>query len=80
MKQLEKGLVLCVAGNTMDYFHETGLLDAMERVMLRDRFFDRVKAREMVVLDACSRELESRESGWDDRLRRAYEVGLCNFS
>jgi NAD(P)H dehydrogenase (quinone) len=76
MKQLEKGLVLCVAGNTMDYFHETGLLEAMERVMLRDRFFDRVNAGEMIVLDASSRELESRESGWDDRLRRAYEAGV----
>jgi len=76
MKQLEKGLVLCVAGNTIDYFHETGLLEAMEKVMLQDRFFDRVKAREMIILDASSRELESRESGWDARLRRAYEAGL----
>jgi NAD(P)H dehydrogenase (quinone) len=42
MKQLEKGLVLCVAGNTMEYFHETGLLDALKKVMLRDRLFDRV--------------------------------------
>jgi hypothetical protein len=49
-------------------------------VYAHPRFFDRVKAGEMIVLDASSRELESRESGWDARLRRAYEAGRHNFS
>jgi NAD(P)H dehydrogenase (quinone) len=75
MKQLEKGLILCVAGNTMAYFEETGLLEAMERVMLRDRFFDRVKTKEMIVLDDMSREFPNRERNRRERLRRAFEAG-----
>jgi NAD(P)H dehydrogenase (quinone) len=77
MKQLEKGLVLCVAGNTMEYFHETGLLDSMQRVMLQDRLFDRVKTKEMIVLDAASRELESRKANWDQHLKRAFDAGAA---
>ncbi|MDR2029647.1 MAG: NAD(P)H-dependent oxidoreductase [Treponema sp.] len=75
MKQLEKGLIICVAGNTMEYFERTGLLKAMEQVMLQDRLFDRVKAREMLVLDAASRELPQRQALWDSHLRRAFEAG-----
>ena len=75
MKQLEKGLVLCVAGNTLEYFKETGLGEAMERAMLRDRFFDRVKVREMIIFDATSRELPDRELNREKHLKRAFEVG-----
>jgi NAD(P)H dehydrogenase (quinone) len=79
MKQLEKGLVLCVAGNTMDYFRKTGILEAMKKVMLDDRLFDRVKSKDMIVLDAASRELESRATNWDSHLRRAFEAGKLLF-
>jgi NAD(P)H dehydrogenase (quinone) len=75
MKQLEKGLVLCVAGNTGEYFAETGFLDSMKRVMLDDRLFDRVKSREFIVLPATSRELESRQANWDAHLARAFRAG-----
>jgi NAD(P)H dehydrogenase (quinone) len=75
MRQLEKGLVLCVAGNTMDYFHETGLLEAMEKVMLQDRLFDRVKAKQFILLDAASRELESRKTRWEEHLQTAFIAG-----
>ncbi|GHU08539.1 flavodoxin family protein [Spirochaetia bacterium] len=77
MRQLEKGLVLCSAGNTEEYFHETGLLDAMKKVMLHDRFFDRVKRREFIVLDGTSRELASRESKRERHLQRAFEAGAA---
>jgi NAD(P)H dehydrogenase (quinone) len=80
MKLLEKGLALCVTGNTMAYFDETRLLEAMERVMLRDRFFDRVKTREMIVLDGMSREFPCRDKNREERLRRAFEAGACFFS
>jgi NAD(P)H dehydrogenase (quinone) len=76
MKQLEKGLVLCVAGNTMEYFHETGILGALEKVMLQDRLFDRVKSKEFVIFDGASRELESRKSRWEDHLARAFKTGV----
>ena len=75
MKQLEKGLVLCVAGNTMEYFETTGLGEAMKKVMLRDRLFDRVKTKEMIIFDAASRELQAREINREKHLRRAFEAG-----
>jgi NAD(P)H dehydrogenase (quinone) len=75
MKQLEKGLMLCIAGNTMEYFHETGLLDAMEKVMLRDRLFDRVKQKEMILLDNTSREFPAREENWEKHLGRVFAAG-----
>jgi NAD(P)H dehydrogenase (quinone) len=75
MKQLEKALLICVAGNTLEYFERTGLLKAMEQVMLQDRLFDRVKAKEMLVLEATSRELPQRQTLWDSHLRRAFEAG-----
>ena len=75
MKQLEKGLVLCVAGNTLEYFQRTGLGEAMRRVFLDDRFFDRVKKKELIILDATSRELPEREANRDRHLRRAFEAG-----
>jgi len=75
MKQLEKGLVLCVAGNTLEYFERTGLGEAMRRVFLDDRFFDRAKEKELIILDATSRELPEREAGRDRHLQRAFEAG-----
>ena len=75
MKQLKKGLILCVAGNTLEYFEQTGLGEAMKRVMLEDRLFDRVKSKEMIILDTTSRELPERELNRDKHLRRAFEAG-----
>jgi NAD(P)H dehydrogenase (quinone) len=75
MKQLEKGLVIVSAGNTMEYFERTGILDAMKKVILDDRLFDRVKTREILVLDATSRELADRERNWDAHLKRAFDAG-----
>ena len=75
MKQLEKGLVLCVAGNTLEYFERTGLGEAMRRVFLDDRLFDRVKQKELIILDATSRELAERETNRLKHLKRAFEAG-----
>jgi len=75
MKQLEKGLVLCSAGNTEKYFRETGILGALEKVMLDDRIFDRAKAKELILLDGTSRETSSREENWKSNLERAFQAG-----
>jgi len=75
MKQLEKGLVICSAGNTMEYFHQTGILGALEKVMLYDRLFDRVKEKELVILDGTSREKELRETNREAHLQRAFRAG-----
>ncbi|MDR2258352.1 MAG: NAD(P)H-dependent oxidoreductase [Treponema sp.] len=75
MKRLERALVICSAGNTMEYFHRTGLLEAMKKVMLNDRLFDRAKRKEMIVLDGTSREIPGRERNWDTHLERAFRAG-----
>ena len=76
MKQLEKGMILCVAGNTLEYFERTGLGEAMRRVFLDDRFFDRVKQKELIILDAASRELPERETNRIKHLKRAFDAGV----
>jgi NAD(P)H dehydrogenase (quinone) len=75
MKQLEKGLALCVAGNTLEYFDRTGLGEAMKKVMLQDRLFDRVRSGEMIIFDATSRELPERELNRERYLKRAFDAG-----
>jgi NAD(P)H dehydrogenase (quinone) len=76
MKQLEKGLVICTAGNSLEYFRQTGFLEAMKKVMLEDRLFDRVKAKEMLVLEETSRENPAREAKWEEHLRRVFDLGV----
>ena len=75
MKQLEKALFLVSAGNTLEYLDETGIGDAMKKVMLGDRIFDRAKQKEMIILDGTSREKEYRKLNWDKHLKRAFEAG-----
>ena len=75
MKTLEKGLILCSAGNPIDRLEESGILGSMKKVMLGDRLFGRVKQAEFVVFDNTSRENELRERNWDQNLKTAYEKG-----
>jgi NAD(P)H dehydrogenase (quinone) len=75
MKQLEKGLVIVCAGNTMEYFHQTGILGAIEKVMLYDRLFDRVKEKELLILDGTSREKELRITNRKAHLERVFKAG-----
>jgi len=74
MKQLEKGLVICSAGNTMEYFQRTGILGALEKVMLDDRLFDRVKHKELIILDGTSREKPLREQNRKIHLERVFQA------
>jgi NAD(P)H dehydrogenase (quinone) len=76
MKQLEKGLVICTAGNTLQHFEETGLGAAMKKVFREDRLFDRVKHKEMIILEATSRELPDRDLNRSRHLKRAFDAGL----
>ncbi len=79
MKMLEKGLILCSAGNPLDRLEEFGLLDSMKKVMLGDRLFNRVKEADFIVFDSTSRENELREKNWDENLKKAYEIGKNLF-
>lgn len=75
MKELDKAVILCSAGNPIEHLEEYGLLDSMKRVMLGDRLFGRAKQMEFIVFDNTSRENELREKNWDKNLQKAYEMG-----
>ena len=79
MKTLEKGLILCSAGNPLERLEQFGILDSMKKVMLGDRLFGRVKQSEFVVFGNTSRENELREKNWDRNLETAYEKGKNLF-
>ena len=80
MKMLDKGLILCTAGNTAERLEQFGLLDSMKKVMFGDRFFNRIRKQEFVVFDGMTRELEQRERNWDRNLETAYEKGKDLFA
>ena len=48
MKLLDKAIILCSAGNSLEHLEQFGLLDSMKKVMLGDRLFGR--AKEMTLL------------------------------
>ena len=79
MKTLEKGLILCSAGNPVSRLEQFGILDSMKKIMLGDRLFGRVKQAEFVVFDNTSRENELREKNRDRNLETAYEKGRTLF-
>ena len=79
MKELDKAVILCSAGNPIEHLEEYGLLDSMKRVMLGDRLFGRAKQTEFVVFDNTSRENELRKKNWDMNLQKAYEIGKGLF-
>ena len=80
MKTLEKGLVLCSAGNPRERLESFGLLDSMKKVMLGDRLFNRVKEADFIVFDNTSREFGLREENWDQNLEKIYELGKNLFA
>jgi len=75
MKTLDKGLVICVAGHSLHDLKDFGHLESMKTVMLGDRLFDRVKEKEMIVLDRMSKEKPDRKENWDKHLQTAFEAG-----
>ena len=80
MKELDKAVILCSAGNPIEHLEEYGLLESMKRVMLGDRLFGRAKQMEFIVFDNTSRENELREKNWDANLQKAYEIGKGLFA
>ena len=80
MKELDKAVILCSAGNPIEHLEEYGLLDSMKRVMLGDRLFGRAKQMEFIVFDNTSRGNELREKNWDANLQKAYEIGKGLFA
>ncbi len=79
MKELDKAVILCSAGNPLERLENFGLLGSMKKVMFGDRLFGRVKNNEFVLFDSTSREKPLREKNWEDNLKKAYEKGLNLF-
>ena len=79
MKELDKAIVLCSAGNPIERLEQFGLLDSMKKVMLGDRLFGRAREMEFMIFDNTSRENELREKNWDMNLQKAYEKGYSFF-
>ncbi|MDR2785810.1 MAG: NAD(P)H-dependent oxidoreductase [Treponema sp.] len=75
MKRLEKGLYIISAGNTLEYFNRTGILGAMKKILLDDRLYDRVKSKDLLILDGTSREMPGREQSWAAHLEKAFRAG-----
>ncbi|MDR0513312.1 MAG: NAD(P)H-dependent oxidoreductase [Treponema sp.] len=75
MKVLEKGIVLCSAGNSLEYFRRTGLGEAMRRVFLDDRLGDRVMHKEQIILEETSREFNLQEANRERHLKRSFQAG-----
>lgn len=80
MKMLEKGMILCSAGNPIERLEQFGLLSSMKKVMFGDRLFGRIKKSEFVLFDNTSRENELRTKNWEKNLQKAYEKGKNFFS
>ena len=79
MKLLDKGLIMCSAGNPIERLENFGLLNSMKKVMFGDRLINRVTKTEFVVFENTSREKPERESFWDENLKKAYELGKTLF-
>jgi NAD(P)H dehydrogenase (quinone) len=79
MKRLDKGLVLCVTGHSVENLTGYGHLESMKTVMLGDRLHDRVKQKEFIVLDGMTREDAAlRGRNWHRHLETSYHAGY-NF-
>lgn len=77
MKTLQKALVICVTGRTLDHLGQYGHLESMERVMLGDRIFDRARTKHMIILDGTSKaNPDLRSANWNKHLATAYQAGL----
>ena len=79
MKELDKAVILCSAGNSIERLEEFGLLESMKKVMLGDRLFGRARQMEFIVFDNTSKENELREKNWDMNIQKAYEIGKGLF-
>ena len=79
MKMLDKAVILCSAGNSIEHLEQFGILESMKKVMLGDRLFGRARKTDFIVFDSTSRENELREKNWDANLQKAYEIGKGLF-
>jgi NAD(P)H dehydrogenase (quinone) len=76
MKNLERALIMCIAGHSTDNLEKFGHLNSMKTVMLDDRLFERATRKEMIVFDSMTKfNMELRNKNWNKHLKKAYELG-----
>jgi NAD(P)H dehydrogenase (quinone) len=76
MKLLDKGLVICITGHSLQHLKEHGHYESMKTVMLDDRMFDRVKEKDIIILDSTTKlHMENRLANWDKHLTTAFKAG-----
>jgi NAD(P)H dehydrogenase (quinone) len=70
---IEKALVLCSAGHTVEHLEETGIAESMRRIMLYDRLLGvGVKTAQMEILGGM---MPGDDTYRRENLSRAYELG-----
>ena len=55
MKKLRKGLILCIAGHSIEHLEKFGFLQSIKNIMIGDRLSDRVKTSEFVIYDKTTK-------------------------
>jgi NAD(P)H dehydrogenase (quinone) len=70
---IEKAVVICSAGHTVEHLEETGIAEAMRRIMLNDRLLGiGVKAARMEILGGM---MPKDDTFREANLKKAYEIG-----
>jgi NAD(P)H dehydrogenase (quinone) len=70
---IEKAVVICSAGHTVEHLEETGIAEAMRRIMLNDRLLGiGVKAARMEILGGM---MPKDDTYREANLKQAYEIG-----
>jgi NAD(P)H dehydrogenase (quinone) len=70
---IEKAVVICSAGHTVEHLEETGIAEAMRRIMLNDRLLGiGVKAARMEILGGM---MPKDDTYREANLKKAYEIG-----
>jgi NAD(P)H dehydrogenase (quinone) len=77
MKMLEKGLVICITGHTLEKLKEYRQYSCINTTMLGDRLFERVKAKKLIILDGTTKyDAALRESNWDKHLQTVFNAAV----
>jgi NAD(P)H dehydrogenase (quinone) len=70
---LQKAIVICPAGHTVEHLEEIGIAESMERIMLQDRLLGvGVKEARMEILGGM---MPGDDSHREENLARAYDLG-----
>lgn len=70
---IQKALVICSAGNTVEYMEELGIAESMRRIMLKDRLLGvGVKEARMEILGGM---MPKDDTHRDENLAKAYALG-----